>query len=202
MVAELPAVRVKMLVVLAGFVLNSAVTPAGKPLAAKVTLPAKPFVGFTVIVLVPLLPWITLNVLGAADSVKLEGAVTVRLIVVSSVKPPDVPVIVTVAVPEVAELLAVNVKMLVVVSGFALNNAVTPAGKPVAARVTLPAKPFVGFTVIVLVPLVPWWMLKVPGAGESVKPGAVEVTTSANFTGVIPVVDALIVTVPAVLGVV
>ena len=93
--------------------------------------------------------------LGAADSVKLEGAVTVRLIVVSSVKPPDVPVIVTVAVPEVAELLAVNVKMLVVVSGFALNNAVTPAGKPVAARVTLPAKPFVGFTVIVLVPLVP-----------------------------------------------
>ena len=78
-----------------------------------------------------------------------------RLIVVVSVRLPEVPVTVTAADPMVAELPAVRVKMLVVLAGFVLNSAVTPAGKPLAAKVTLPAKPFVGFTVIVLVPLLP-----------------------------------------------
>jgi hypothetical protein len=77
------------------------------------------------------------------------------LIVAFCVRLPDTPVTVTVASPVVAELLAVSVKMLVVVSGFALNDAVTPAGKPVAVKLTLPVNPFVGFSVIVLVPLPP-----------------------------------------------
>jgi hypothetical protein len=55
-VAVLLAVSVKVLVVVAGFVLNAAVTPLGKPEADKVTLPLKPFCGVTVIVLVPLAP--------------------------------------------------------------------------------------------------------------------------------------------------
>jgi hypothetical protein len=67
---------------------------------------------------------------------------TVRLTVVVCVKLPEVPVIVTVAVPVVAVALAVSVKALEVVAGFGLNAAVTPVGKPDAAMVTLPLKPF------------------------------------------------------------
>jgi hypothetical protein len=40
------------------------------------------------------------------------------------------------------------------------------------------------------------------GAAESVKPVAVVVTISENFTGAIPEVDAVIVTVPGLFGVV
>ena len=62
---------------------------------------------------------------------------------------------VTVELPGVAVLLAVNVRVLVLVAGFALNDGVTPVGRPDAARVTLPVNPFVGVTVIVLAWLAP-----------------------------------------------
>ena len=68
---------------------------------------------------------------------------------------PDVPVIVTVALPVVAVLLAVSVNVLVVAVLLGLNDAVTPLGRPEADRLTLPVKPFCGLTVIVLEPLVP-----------------------------------------------
>jgi len=68
---------------------------------------------------------------------------------------PEVPVMVTVAGPVVADALAVSVKVLVVVVLAGLNPAVTPFGKPEAARLTLPVKPPAGVTVIVLVPFVP-----------------------------------------------
>ena len=54
--AVLVAVRVSVLEVVAGFVLNEAVTPLGWPEADKLTLPLKPFCGVTLIVLAPLLP--------------------------------------------------------------------------------------------------------------------------------------------------
>jgi len=68
---------------------------------------------------------------------------------------PEVPVIVTVDVPVVAVLLAVSVKVLVAVVGFVLNDAVTPLGRPDAAKVTLPVKPFWAATVMVPEPLDP-----------------------------------------------
>ena len=68
-VAVLLAVNVKVLVAVAGFGLNDAVTPLGKPEADKLTLPLKPFCGVTVIVLVPLVPCVTVTLLGAAESV-------------------------------------------------------------------------------------------------------------------------------------
>lgn len=71
------------------------------------------------------------------------------------VRVPNVPVTVTVAGPVIAELLALSVSMLVPLVLAGLNNAVTPLGKPVAARLTLPVKPPVGFTVIVLGMLFP-----------------------------------------------
>jgi hypothetical protein len=59
---------------------------------------------------------------------------------------------VTVLVPVVAELLAVNVSVLVPVAGFGLNAAVTPVPRPLAERVTLPVKPLDGVMVMVVVP--------------------------------------------------
>jgi hypothetical protein len=47
--------------------LNDAVTPPGTPDADKLTLPLKPFCGVTVIVLVPLVPCMTVKLLGDAE---------------------------------------------------------------------------------------------------------------------------------------
>ena len=58
------------------------------------------------------------------------------------VKLPDVPAMVTVAVPVVAVPLAVRVNVLVLVVLLGLNDAVTPPGKPDADKLTVPLKPF------------------------------------------------------------
>ena len=84
---------------------------------------------------------------------------------------PEVPVIVTVAVPVVAVLLAVSVSTLVEVVGLVPKLAVTPAGSPEADKVTLPVNPPEGVTVIVLVPLPPCVTLTLVGEAESEKSG-------------------------------
>jgi len=53
---------------------------------------------------------------------------------------------VSVFVPGVAELAAVNVRMLVPVVGFGFQSALTPLGSPETERVTLPVNPYSGFT--------------------------------------------------------
>jgi hypothetical protein len=74
---------------------------------------------------------------------------------------PEVPVMVTVAVPTVALAEAVSVRTEVAlpfaggVTGLAENAAVTPEGRPVAVNVVAELKPPVLVTVTVLVPLVP-----------------------------------------------
>src|SRR6266446_3939252 len=130
-VAVLLAVNVKVLVAVAGFGLNDAVTPLGKPEADKLTLPLKPFCGVTVIVLVPLVPCVTVTLPGDAERVKFAtgAAFTVRETVVVLVKLPDVPVMLTVTVPVVAVLLAVSVKVLVAVAGGGVDDAVTAMGQ-------------------------------------------------------------------------
>jgi hypothetical protein len=85
----------------------------------------------------------------------LAGAVTVSATVAVWLRLPDATVIVTVDVPVVALALAVSVSVLVLVVELGLNDAVTPLGKPDAARFTLPLKPFCGATLIVLDPLDP-----------------------------------------------
>ena len=57
---------------------------------------------------------------------------------------------VTVEVPAAAVLLAESVNTCVV-----LKDAVTPVGRPDAAKATVPVKPFTGVTLMVLVVLVP-----------------------------------------------
>lgn len=126
-----------------------------------------------VTVLVPLAPWFTVTEVGEAEMVKLglAAALTVSAIVVVAVKLPDVPVIVTVAVPVVAVEEAVSVSTLVPVVGLVPKPAVTPLGKPDAASVTLPLNPSTSVTVIVLVPLLPCVTVKLLGEADSVKLG-------------------------------
>src|SRR5215471_15776358 len=84
------------------------------------------------------------------------AGLTVRATVAVWVRPPLVPVIVTLVIPVAAEAEAVKVKALVPVVDAGLKLAVTPAGKPLAARATEPVKPFNGWTVMVLLPDAPW----------------------------------------------
>jgi hypothetical protein len=75
-VAELLAVRVRTLELVAGFVPNAAVVPLPIPLAESVTVPESPD---GVIVLLPFEPRVMLRLVGDAERVKLpvEGAFTV-----------------------------------------------------------------------------------------------------------------------------
>jgi len=168
-VAEPPTVNVSVLAEVEEFGLKVAVTPVGRLDAEKLTLPVKPRIGLMVIVDVPVLPRATLRLLGDAERLKFGPGFTVRAIVVVCVRPPDVPVIVTVTLPVVAVLLAVNVSVLVLVVLLGLNDGVTPLGRPDADRPTLPLKPFVGLIVIVLVPLLPWVIVTMDGDAERLK---------------------------------
>lgn len=172
-VAVLLAVKVRTLVDVVGLVPNVAVTPLGRAEFDRVTDPVNPLLGVTVMVLLPLVPCLTVKLVGDAESEKFgaAGAVTVRLIVVVCVKLPDVPVIVTLDVPVVAVLLALKVTTLLEVVGLVPNVAVTPAGRPDADKVTLPVNPPEGVTVIVEFPLLPWVTLRLEGEADSVKFG-------------------------------
>ncbi len=81
----------------------------------------------------------------------------------------DEPVTVTVTVPVDAVVLAVSVNVLVPVVLPGLNDAVTPAGRPEADKLTLALKPFCGDTLMVLVPLAPCTIVKLFGAAERAK---------------------------------
>ena len=79
--------------------LKLALAPDGRPdVTPKVTVPLKVFCGVTVIVLVPLFPWVTVTVPGDADRLKFgwAAAFTVRLTGDVCVKPGDAPLIVIV----------------------------------------------------------------------------------------------------------
>ena len=65
---------------------------------------------------------------------------TVTLIVVLSVRPPDLPVMVTWKDPVVARAPADRVSVPVLVAGLGLKTAVVPLRRPEAVSATLPAK--------------------------------------------------------------
>jgi len=80
-------------------------------------------------------------------------------------------VTVTVDVPPAAEVLAANVRVLAPEVLTGLKDAVTPLGRPVAARLTLPLKPFSGLIEMMVAPLFPWATPRVPGDAERLKFG-------------------------------
>jgi hypothetical protein len=106
---------------------------------------------------------------------------TARLKVVVCVSDPDVPVIVTVALPVAAVLLALRVSVLDPVVLAGLNDAVTPEGSPDALNATLPLNPFCGEIVSVLVPLEPCAMLNDAGEAAIEKSGAGAVEDTAKI---------------------
>lgn len=93
-VAELLAVKVSVLVPVAGFGRNAAVTPLPWPVVVKLTLPLKPLVGVIVIVAVPCDERVMVKLVGDADREKSAEAtaVTVKVTVVVCVTFPPVPV--------------------------------------------------------------------------------------------------------------
>lgn len=116
---------------------------------------------------------------------------TVNEIVVLALRLPEVPVIVTEEVPAVAEALAVKVTTLELVVGFVPKAAVTPAGNPEAAKVTLPLNPSMLVTEIVSVLLAPGATVRLDDEDASVKLGVCPTTTvpvllfdTAGFSGV------------------
>ena len=171
-IAPLPAFRVSVLVPAVALGLKDAVTPPGRPDADKLTVPLNPLCGETEMVLVPLVPGAMLKLAGDADRPKVGAAVIVSATDVALVKTPEVPVIVTVAFPGAAVLLAVKVSVLLPVVLLGLKAAVTPLGRFDADKLTLPLKPFCGETEMVPVAVAPGAMPKAFGEADSVKLGA------------------------------
>jgi hypothetical protein len=99
----------------------------------------------------------------------LTGVLTTSAIDVCAVAAPEVPVTVTVDVPESAAEVADKVRTLLPEVGLLPKLAVTPVGNPDTARVTLPLNPFRSVTEIVSVALAPGAMDKVLADEESVK---------------------------------
>ena len=69
-----------------------------------------------------------------------RGKVTVELF------EPEVPVIVRVLAPIAAVELAERMRVEYCVTGLGVNEAVTPLGRPEIDKLTLPVKPYSGFT--------------------------------------------------------
>ena len=76
-------------------------------------------------------------------------------IVVFTTCVPEVPAIVSVLVPTCVVLPAISVSWVAPVAGFGEMEAVTPLGKPVTARFTLPVKPYSGVTQMDWEPVAP-----------------------------------------------
>jgi len=134
-------------------------------------------------------PCVTVTDDGDAPIVKFgcETAFTVSVMVVECVVDPDVPVIVTVAVPVVAVDEAVSVSVDVTlpfaggVTGLGENAAVTPLGKPEALSVVAELKPFKLVIVMVLVPFEPCVTVTELGEAPMVKSGVDVVPHPGNL---------------------
>ena len=99
--------------------------------------------------------------------------VIVNAMVVDAESAPDVPVIVTVTGLDVvaAEEPAESMISWVPVGEFIAVVALTPLGRPLAERVTLPEKPPTSVTAMLMVALLPWAIDTEAGNAERVKPG-------------------------------
>ena len=146
----------------------------------------------------------TLNAEERLTVVPVLAALTVRLMVVVCVRLPDVPVTVTVDVPVVAVLFAVRVNVLELVELVGLNDAVTPLGRPEAEKLTVLVKPLDGFTVMVLIPLLPCVTVRLDGEADKLKSaaptGAASVIARISTFELFGNVTLLIVLVPSILN--
>ena len=141
--------------------LKFALTPGGRPVAEMETEPVKPKSDATVTEAVGFEPGVMVTAAGGAAVMEKSGRPTiVRLIVVVLTIEPLVPVTVmaTGAAGTVALAAAVNVSVLApepLAMEAGLKLAVTPVGRPLTLRATVPAKLLTGRTVIVVVAVAP-----------------------------------------------
>jgi hypothetical protein len=177
-VAVLAAVKVMMLAPVVGLVPKAAVTPVGRPVAASVTLPAKPPIGVTVMVSVPVLPVAMESEAAEGARVKPAAEAIVKAIAVVAVSVPDVQVMVRLLTPMAAVLAAVTVSKLEVLNGLVPKDAVTPAGKPEMLHVMLPVNPFRSVAVMVSVPLELGARVSAAAEGATVKAGPAVIVTA------------------------
>ena len=116
----------------------------------------------------------------------LEPPLTVRLTIAVWLRIPAVPVIVTPMVIGAAELVAVNVSLLVPVLLMAPNVADSPVGKPGDEKLTVLAlKPPVGVMVIVVEELAPGATVTLLGEAERLKFGAGAAVVTVTATVVV-----------------
>ncbi|HKE96601.1 MAG TPA: hypothetical protein VKB34_19990, partial [Povalibacter sp.] len=178
-VADALRVSVELLpVVDAG--LKLAVTPLGRPLTVRATLPVNPPVLAMATDAIPEALRATERLVGVIDSEKSAGvtAFTVSATLAVCDNDPDVPVIVTVAAPSVAVDDAVKVSVAAVpVVDVGLKLAVTPLGNPLAVKAMLPVKPPVREIATEVVPDAPRSRLSVDGVDASVKSGVAAAET-------------------------
>ena len=111
--------------------------------------------------------------------------------VVDAVVLPDVPVMVTVNAPVVAELLAVSVRTLDVVEDAGLNEEVTPLGRPDAVNDTLPVNPPTSVTVMVSVAVLPCVSERVAGEAARVNPVPGTVMVMVTECVIVPFVPTI-----------
>lgn len=137
-----------------------AVTPAGNPVAERVTEDLNPFDPAVVMLKEAELPPVTVALVALRVRVRL-GITTATPIVAARVNPPPVPLIVTVELLAVAVLAAMNVAVTGELEEMVVeeNFTVTPAGNPVALSVGCELNAPCGTIVIVA-------ELDVPGAIE------------------------------------
>jgi len=108
---------------------------------------------------------------GAAPMDRTRGVVAVR--------DPETPAIVTVAVANEAELLAVSVRILLCAVELGEKVAVTPSGRPPAVRLTAALNPFCGMTTTLDCPEPPGERFTRPGASMMVNLGSLMVRVRA-----------------------
>ena len=133
--------------------LKLALAPLGNPLAVKVTTPANPPDPVAVAEYDVPLPAVTVCEAGVAEIEKspTTAALTTRVTEAVWTSEPLVPVMVNGKLPVGVVLLVVivNVELPEVVMDAGLNEAVAPAGIPLALRATVPVKPPDGVIVVV-----------------------------------------------------
>jgi len=152
------------------------VGPEGNTLAAKLTVPAKPFWLVTVMVAFPKEPIVMLNTEWFEVTEKSGPATTTEMLVKCVFPPPDA-VVETLYEPGVAELPTVTFR--IVVPGLegvtptlvVLRAAVIPGGVVGVVNVTVPEKPFKLDTVSVSAWDDPWFMVRLEELGDVEKSG-------------------------------
>ena len=161
---------------------NVPVTPLGSPLTDSTTAERKPFTHVVVAVITPDPPGATLTLAELTDKLS-DGVRTVSCTLRLFVVPPPAALTVTLQFPGAATALAVKVSTELPLPGAAmlgwLNPAVTPAGSPVALRLTAELNPAPPAVVAVIVTDPPGATLALAAPAERANEGG-GVTVSAT----------------------